>query len=57
MKPFRGKKSSALAGGTSKEKRHQWKSEKGKKYPRKKPTFEQKKKYIKSIYVWGFRNT
>lgn len=54
MKGLRGKKPTALAGGTSKKKRHQWKSDKGQMFPRKKPGFEQKKKFIKSVYVWGW---
>jgi len=46
MKGFKAKKPSALAGGTTKKQRLQWKSAKRQKFPRKKPGFEQKKSFF-----------
>jgi len=42
--------------GTSKKKRQQWKSAKGQKFSRKKPGFEQKKKFLKFVYAGNFGN-
>ena len=50
------KKAGALPGGTSNKAKAQYKSLKGERFPRKKPDFLAKKKFLKFVYAGNFGN-